>query len=64
MRRGHLCFDTPGGYPFHVTGYTSSKEDALRRLSHCVAEAAAEGGSVAEERIREANAAIARLVGS
>ncbi|WP_179577759.1 metal-sensing transcriptional repressor [Glaciibacter psychrotolerans] len=33
-------------------------------LSHCVAEAAAEGGPVAEEKIREANAAIARLVGS
>ncbi|MDX2377576.1 metal-sensitive transcriptional regulator [Microbacterium sp. LRZ72] len=30
-------------------------------LSHCVAEAAAEGGPVAEEKIREANEAIARL---
>lgn len=33
-------------------------------LSHCVAEAAAEGGTVAAEKIREANAAIARLVRS
>lgn len=33
-------------------------------LSHCVAEATAHGGPVAEEKIREANAAIARLVRS
>ncbi|MFJ6654275.1 metal-sensitive transcriptional regulator [Microbacterium sp. NPDC091313] len=33
-------------------------------LSHCVAEATAEGGPVAEEKIREANEAIARLVRS
>ncbi|MBN9176356.1 MAG: metal-sensitive transcriptional regulator [Microbacterium sp.] len=33
-------------------------------LSHCVAEAAVEGGPVAEEKIREANEAIARLVRS
>ena len=33
-------------------------------LSHCVAEAAAEGGAVAEEKIREASEAIARLVRS
>ncbi|MBA8816765.1 DNA-binding FrmR family transcriptional regulator [Microbacterium halimionae] len=33
-------------------------------LSHCVAEASAQGGSVAEEKIREANEAIARLVRS
>ncbi len=33
-------------------------------LSHCVAEASAEGGVVAAEKIREANAAIARLVRS
>ncbi len=33
-------------------------------LSHCVAEASAQGGPVAEEKIREANAAIARLVRS
>lgn len=33
-------------------------------LSHCVAEAAAEGGAVADEKIREASAAIARLVRS
>lgn len=31
-------------------------------LSHCVAEASAEGGQVAHEKIREANDAIARLV--
>lgn len=33
-------------------------------LHHCVAEAAAEGGPVAAEKIAEANAAIARLVRS
>lgn len=33
-------------------------------LSHCVAEASREGGAVAEEKIREASAAIARLVRS
>ena len=33
-------------------------------LSHCVAEAVAEGGPAAEEKIREATAAIARLVRS
>lgn len=33
-------------------------------FSHCVAEATAQGGPVAEEKIREANAAIARLVRS
>jgi len=33
-------------------------------LSHCVVRAAAEGGPEAEEKIREASAAIARLVRS
>jgi CsoR family transcriptional regulator, copper-sensing transcriptional repressor len=33
-------------------------------LNHCVAEATAEGGAVADEKIREASAAIARLVRS
>ena len=33
-------------------------------LSHCVAEASAEGGAVADEKIREANEAIDRLVRS
>lgn len=33
-------------------------------LSHCVAEATAQGGPVAEEKLREAGAAIARLVRS
>ncbi|MFI8595046.1 metal-sensitive transcriptional regulator [Microbacterium sp. NPDC078428] len=33
-------------------------------LTHCVAEAAAEGGQVAADKIREANDAIARLVRS
>lgn len=33
-------------------------------LSHCVAAAGAEGGPVAEQKIREASAAIARLVRS
>ena len=33
-------------------------------LGHCVAQATAEGGPVAEEKLREANAAITRLVRS
>jgi DNA-binding FrmR family transcriptional regulator len=33
-------------------------------LTHCVAEATAEGGAVAQHKIREANEAIARLVRS
>jgi DNA-binding FrmR family transcriptional regulator len=33
-------------------------------LSHCVAEAAREGGAVADEKLGEATAAIARLVRS
>jgi DNA-binding FrmR family transcriptional regulator len=33
-------------------------------LSHCVAEASLQGGAVAEEKLREASAAIARLVRS
>jgi len=33
-------------------------------LMHCVAEATAQGGPVAEEKLREASAAIARLVRS
>lgn len=33
-------------------------------LSHCVAQATHEGGEVAEEKLREASAAIARLVRS
>lgn len=33
-------------------------------LAHCVAEATAEGGPVADEKLREASAAIARLVRS
>lgn len=33
-------------------------------LSHCVAQASAEGGPVAEEKLREASQAIARLVRS
>ena len=33
-------------------------------LGHCVAQATAEGGPVAEEKLREANAAIARLIRS
>ncbi|NIZ93740.1 metal-sensitive transcriptional regulator [Kineosporiaceae bacterium B12] len=33
-------------------------------LAHCVAHAAAEGGDVAQEKVREASAAIARLVRS
>jgi DNA-binding FrmR family transcriptional regulator len=33
-------------------------------LAHCVAEASREGGAVADQKIREASAAIARLVRS
>ena len=33
-------------------------------LMHCVAEATAQGGQVAEDKLREASAAIARLVRS
>ncbi|PJJ70509.1 DNA-binding FrmR family transcriptional regulator [Diaminobutyricimonas aerilata] len=33
-------------------------------LTHCVAEATAQGGAVADEKIREASQAIARLVRS
>lgn len=33
-------------------------------LGHCVAEASAQGGAVAQEKLREASAAIARLVRS
>ncbi|QKS88570.1 metal-sensitive transcriptional regulator [Curtobacterium flaccumfaciens] len=33
-------------------------------LAHCVAEAVAEGGDAAEEKVREASQAIARLVRS
>jgi DNA-binding FrmR family transcriptional regulator len=33
-------------------------------LTHCVTDAVAEGGEVADEKIREASAAIARLVRS
>ncbi|HEV7951301.1 MAG TPA: metal-sensitive transcriptional regulator [Glaciihabitans sp.] len=33
-------------------------------LAHCVAEAAAQGGQVAEDKLREASQAIARLVRS
>lgn len=33
-------------------------------LKHCVVEAAAEGGALAEEKVREASAAISRLVKS
>ncbi|GAA2780708.1 metal-sensitive transcriptional regulator [Saccharopolyspora taberi] len=35
-----------------------------QHLEHCVAEAVAEGGAVAEEKLREANDAIVRLVRS
>ncbi|CAM05778.1 DNA-binding FrmR family transcriptional regulator [Saccharopolyspora erythraea NRRL 2338] len=35
-----------------------------QHLKHCVAEAVAEGGAVADEKLREANEAIVRLVRS
>ena len=34
------------------------------RLGHCVAQAVAEGGDVAEQKVREASEAVARLVRS
>lgn len=33
-------------------------------LAHCVAQAAAEGGEIADQKVKEASAAIARLVRS
>ncbi|MGH3862054.1 metal-sensitive transcriptional regulator [Actinokineospora sp.] len=35
-----------------------------QHLHHCVAEAVAEGGEIADDKVREASAAIARLVRS
>jgi DNA-binding FrmR family transcriptional regulator len=35
-----------------------------QHLHHCVAEAVAEGGQIADDKVREASAAIARLVRS
>ncbi len=52
-----------------VSAVTSALENVALgllddHLGHCVAEAAAEGGDVASEKIAEASAAIARLVKS
>jgi DNA-binding FrmR family transcriptional regulator len=60
-------------YCIDIVTQISSATSALRsvaltlmddHLSHCVAEAAASGGPVAEEKVAEASAAIARLVRS
>jgi DNA-binding FrmR family transcriptional regulator len=49
-----------------VTGALQSVALGLMEdhLGHCVAQAAAEGGEVAEAKVREASGAIARLVRS
>lgn len=60
-------------YCIDVLTQISSASSALRsvaltmmddHLSHCVSEAAAKGGPVADEKVAEASAAIARLVRS
>lgn len=60
-------------YCIDVVTQVSSVTSALRsvalglmdtHLSHCVSEAASEGGKVAEAKVAEASAAIARLVRS
>jgi DNA-binding FrmR family transcriptional regulator len=60
-------------YCIDVVTQVSSVTSALRsvaltlmdqHLSHCVSEAAAQGGAVATEKVSEASAAIARLVRS
>lgn len=60
-------------YCIDVLTQVSSVTSALRgvalnlmddHLSHCVAEAAASGGPVADQKVAEASAAIARLVRS
>jgi CsoR family transcriptional regulator, copper-sensing transcriptional repressor len=60
-------------YCIDIVTQISSATSALRsvaltlmddHLSHCVSEAAAAGGPVAEEKVAEASAAIARLVRS
>ena len=52
-----------------ISAMTSALESVAlglldEHLNHCVVEAVAEGGPVAEEKLREASAAIARLVRS
>jgi DNA-binding FrmR family transcriptional regulator len=52
-----------------ISAVTSALESVAlglleEHLSHCVVEAAAEGGEVAEAKLKEASAAIARLVRS
>jgi CsoR family transcriptional regulator, copper-sensing transcriptional repressor len=60
-------------YCIDIVTQVSSVTSALRsvaltlmdeHLSHCVSEAAAQGGAVAAEKVSEASAAIARLVRS
>lgn len=68
------CIPIPhGGMLFmwtdtQVSAVTEALESVALRLSeehlsHCDVEAAADGGAVADAKIREANAAIARVVG-
>jgi DNA-binding FrmR family transcriptional regulator len=61
------------GYCIDIVTQVSSVTSALRsvaltlmdeHLSHCVSEAAAQGGAVAADKVAEASAAIARLVRS
>ncbi|GAA2225329.1 metal-sensitive transcriptional regulator [Herbiconiux moechotypicola] len=52
-----------------ISAVTSALESVAlglldEHLNHCVVEAVAEGGPVAEEKLKEASAAIARLVKS
>jgi DNA-binding FrmR family transcriptional regulator len=52
-----------------ISAMTSALESVAlglldEHLNHCVVEAVAEGGPVAEEKLKEASAAIARLVRS
>lgn len=52
-----------------ISAVTSALESVAlglleEHLTHCVVEAVAEGGPVAEEKLKEASAAIARLVRS
>lgn len=65
IERGEYCIDVLT----QVSATTSALENVALllledHLSHCVADAAREGGDVADEKLREASAAIARLVRS
>ncbi|MDT0182240.1 metal-sensitive transcriptional regulator [Microbacterium sp. ARD31] len=71
--RGIACMVDEDKYCIDILTQVSAATKALEtvalslladHLSHCVAEASAEGGQVAADKIREANDAIARLVRS